>query len=401
MEESKKTIHVFTRFFYPVVGGMEINILNTYCNFVKKGWDVTIHTTKDSLSEKNIFPQKDIVSGMTIKRCRRTFYALNTLNREIYKNGNLLVLHDLDISGQILIYLRTLVFKLLGCKKYSFIFSSHGLFNYDSNVYPGIKIKTRAFIQNSIGVFLINKCVDGIRAVSNFEKEGLVKAGVKESLINIITNGLEEETFKDIEEMASEKIKSCVKKTGDYIVQVGKIDRVKNYEVVIKALGKLPSNISYLIAGGESDADYKRELINLINDLGLENRVIFLGVIQGIDKYYLMKHSLAMVHLARSEGFGNAVHEGMSQGLVCITSNRGNLPDLVKNEVNGYCLDPDDYEGLAKKINFVLENKNSSKILEMEKRNEDFAVSHSWQNVAEKVERFYLQQFNLTKNLPI
>lgn len=389
--KSKKTIHVFARHFYAIVSGLEINILNTYSNLVKKGWSITIHTTKNTRYWKNILPREQITKELRVKRYSKMFYAIKVFTeREIYEEGNLLVLHDLDISGQILIYLRTLVFKLLGFKKYSFIFSSHGLFNYGPNIYPSMKIKIRTFIQNSIGVFLINKCVDGIRAVSNFEKKGLVKAGVKESLIKVITNGLEEEAFKDIEEMASESVKSFVRKTGDYIIQVGRIDRVKNYEVAIRSLQKLPNDIQYVILGDERDVNYKRELLALIKSLGVEDRVVFLGVITGVDKYYLMKHSLTMVHLAKAEGFGNAVHEGMSQGLVCITSNRGNLPDLVKNGVNGYCLDPDDYERLAEKIKFVLENKNSPKILEIKKRNEDFAVDHSWQSVAEKVERFYL-----------
>lgn len=390
--KNKKTIHVFARHFYAIVSGLEINMLNTYSHLIKNGRKVTIHTTKNTRYWKNILPREQIPQELKVMRYRKELYAIKVITeREIYKEGNLLVFHDFDISGQILIYLRTLLFKLLGFKKYSVIFSSHGLFNYGPNIIPSMKIKIRSFIQNSIGVFLINRCVDGIRAVSNFEKNGLVEAGVKKSLIKVITNGLEEEAFLDIEKMASESVKSFVRKTGDYIVQVGRINRVKNYEVAIRSLQKLPNDIQYVILGDEQDVNYKRELLALIKSLGVEDRVVFLGVITGVDKYYLMKHALAMVHLAKAEGFGNAVHEGMSQGLVCITSNRGNLPDLVKNGVNGYCLDSDDYEGLARKINFVLENKSSSIIKDIQKRNIQFAKNHSWKNVAEKVERFYLE----------
>ncbi len=390
--KNKKTIHVFVRHFYAIVSGLEINILNTYSHLIKKGWSVTIHTTKNTRYWKNILPREQIPQRLKVRRYRKELYAIKVITqREIYKEENLLVFHDFDISGQILIYLRTLLFKLLGFKKYSLIFSSHGLFNYGPNVIPSMKIKVRSFIQNNIGVLLINRCIDGIRAVSNFEMNGLVEAGVKKSLIKVITNGLEEEAFLDIEEMAGESIKSFVRKTGEYIVQVGRVDRLKNYEVAIKSLQKLPNDIKYVILGDERDVNYKKELNILIKSLGVTDRIIFLGAITGVDKYYLMKHALVMVHLARAEGFGNAVHEGMSQGLVCITSNRGNLPDLVKNGVNGYCLDPDDYEGLAEKIRFVLANKNSPRILEMQKRNKDFAAGHSWQNIAEKVERFYLE----------
>ena len=42
-----KKIHVITKYFYPVAAGIETNILETYSVLVKKGWDVTVHTSKD------------------------------------------------------------------------------------------------------------------------------------------------------------------------------------------------------------------------------------------------------------------------------------------------------------------------------------------------------------------
>ncbi|OGD99371.1 hypothetical protein A3B54_04525 [Candidatus Curtissbacteria bacterium RIFCSPLOWO2_01_FULL_42_50] len=96
--------------------------------------------------------------------------------------------------------------------------------------------------------------------------------------------------------------------------------------------------------------------------------------------------------MSKLEGFCNAVHEGISQGLVCIVSNTTALPYLIKDGVNGYCLAPNDFKAVAEKIKFVLKNKNSTKILEMEKRNKDFAAGHSWQNVAQEVEDFYSER---------
>lgn len=386
-----KTIHVVTRYFYPVIAGLELNILNTYAYFAKKGWTVTIHTSKDIPSESNVLSCREQIRGMSVKRYDRKFHMINLLvDKDIYEAESTVILHDLDILGQLLVFIRSLILKTLRVKKYTLIFSSHGLFSYDPKIYPGIKMRIRTIFQNTIGVYLINSCVDGIRAVSDFEKKTLVEAGIKESLITVITNGLEAEAFADVEKSAGEKIKSFVKDTGDYTLQVGRIDRVKNYEVAIKALKKLPSSIKYVIVGHDSDISYKKELLTLIEHLGIKNRVVFLGIITGVDKYYLMKHALAMVHMSRAEGFSNVVHEGMSQGLVCIVSKNTALEDLIKDSVNGYCLDPDDYEGLARKISFVLKNKTSDEILKMKKRNKEFAAGHSWKNVAKKVEDFYL-----------
>ena len=44
---SDKRLHVITRYFYPVAAGIETNILETYSILASRGWDITIHTSKD------------------------------------------------------------------------------------------------------------------------------------------------------------------------------------------------------------------------------------------------------------------------------------------------------------------------------------------------------------------
>jgi glycosyltransferase involved in cell wall biosynthesis len=138
---------------------------------------------------------------------------------------------------------------------------------------------------------------------------------------------------------------------------------------VIRALALLPKDVNYVIAGPVQDNDeYLGKLKSLIKELGLEKRVYFIGVVKGVDKYYLIKKAQMMVHMALWESYCNVVHEGLSQGKVCIVADNTALPLLIKNDVNGYCVETTDHEELAKKINYVLENKQTKKIIEMEKR---------------------------------
>ena len=231
-------------------------------------------------------------------------------------------------------------------------------------------MKFKKIIDYTLGIFLINHSVDGLRAVSNWEKQLLINAKIKPNLIKVIPNGLPEEAFSNTKDYSSENIKNKTKNLKKYLTQVARIDRTKNFEVVIKALKLIPKNIKFLIVGPDHIASYKKELLKLIKQLGLEERVIFMGTVKGTDKYLLMKNSEMMVHMARVEGFCNAVHEGMSQGLVCIVSNNTALPELITNKVNGYCLDVNDSKGLARKINYVLENKNDSVIKDMKMKNQ-------------------------------
>ena len=97
-----------------------------------------------------------------------------------------------------------------------------------------------------------------------------------------------------------------------------------------------------------------------------------------------------MVHMAIWESFCNVVHEGMSQGLVCLVANNTALPLLIKNGINGYCVETKDHKTLAKKINYVLENKNHQVVRDMCKRNKKFGLEESWTSVAEKMNMMYL-----------
>jgi len=114
-----------------------------------------------------------------------------------------------------------------------------------------------------------------------------------------------------------------------------------------------------------------------------------MGVVRGVDKYYLIKKAEMMVHMALWESYCNVVHEGLSQGLVCIVSNVCALPYLVKDGVNGYCLDLHDDTELAEKISFVLEHKNDSTLAAMKKRNREYGLEDSWRSVAHRMEGFY------------
>jgi D-inositol-3-phosphate glycosyltransferase len=245
---------------------------------------------------------------------------------------------------------------------------------------------------------MINLSVDGVRAVSEWEGKEIIAKGVNKKKVEVITNGIEDEAYQDSEQDASEAIKKQVGSYGRYIIQIGRVYVIKNYETVIRALPKLPKDIKYLIVGPVENNyhdSYKPGLEKLASELGVSDRVLFLGVIKGVDKYYLIKHAQLMVHMALWESFCNVVHEGMSQGLPCIVSNVYALPYLIKDGENGYCLPVKDSGAVADKINYVLENMESDTIKEMRKVNKEFGLKHSWTNVAESMCSFYNKQRGL------
>lgn len=383
-------IDVFVNTFYPVAAGTETNVLETYSILVKRGWKVFVHTSNSTHTKKNILKSDGIIRGIKVFRYH-IFNFFGFFPTKIdWDNTDIIAVHNLDIIPHVYIFLYVYFLKLLGRKKFALLFTPHGSFPQDRESSGRIILPIiRRIFYKTIGYFLIVKTYDGIRAISNWEKEKLTKVGIKPSLLQVIPNGIEAEAFKNVELLSSKAIKGKVKKLGNYIIQIGRISKVKNCETAIRALQYVPSNIKLVLVGPIDKQKYYEKLKIIIHDLGLDERVVFFGVAQGIDKYYLLKKALLLLHMALWESFCNVVHEAMSQGLVCVVSNRTALPDLIKHGINGYCLDPFDAKGVAEKINYILLNKNSSEIREMVWRNRKFALSHPWKKTALQMEAFY------------
>ena len=114
-----------------------------------------------------------------------------------------------------------------------------------------------------------------------------------------------------------------------------------------------------------------------------------MGVIRGIDKYYLIKHAQMMVHMAIWESFCNVVHEAMSQGVPVIAADNTALPLLIKDGVSGYLVETKDYKKVAEKTYYILDKKNSREVKKISRASIRFTQSKTWEKTAEKMEKFY------------
>ncbi|PMP11315.1 hypothetical protein BCS93_08875 [Vibrio breoganii] len=135
--------------------------------------------------------------------------------------------------------------------------------------------------------------------------------------VNLIPNGY------DFDDFIFEEKKSKKK----WITFLGRINRIKNIELIIKAYANLPdavkSNYPLKIVG-KGDDDYLQELKILTKELSIECYVDFTGQKSGQDKLKILHESLIGILVSQSENFGNVVLEFMASGTPVITSK--NLP---------------------------------------------------------------------------
>lgn len=385
MKQKKLQIAVVNRYFYPVTAGIETNLMEIYPTLQRHNWNVTVHVTNNTLERKNVLRKSEMIKGVRVKRYKSGM--LGFFPKIQWSKIDILSIQNFTLSPHLYIFFYVLVLKILNKKHFSFILSTHGGFTPDWPTFSPPQRIIKGFLHKYLGRWFINLTTDDIRAVSEWEKNELIKSGINPSLISIIGNGIEKEAFTHV---SSKKIRSQVKSYGKYLIQISRIHRTKNIETTIKALPYLPKEIKFVIVGPTEDHKYKAELEILIKKLQLEKRVIFTGVINGSDKYYLIKHSQMMVHMALWEAYANVILEGMSQGKVCIVSDIPSLAAIVHNGIHGYRIPKRNSKALSKQILYVLQEKNGRIISSIERTNYYFARQRSWTNIVEVIERYYL-----------
>ncbi|WP_225548564.1 glycosyltransferase family 4 protein [Chromobacterium violaceum] len=87
------------------------------------------------------------------------------------------------------------------------------------------------------------------------------------------------------------------------------------------------SRLRLMIAGGDQGA--RCQLEELTADIGLQERVHFLGEITDEEKNELLSDCVAIVMMGRSEGFGIPVLEAMRVGKPALVAKAGALPEVM------------------------------------------------------------------------
>lgn len=109
----------------------------------------------------------------------------------------------------------------------------------------------------------------------------------------------------------------------DYLLYIGRINHIKNLHILIKGLSKskyfMNGNMVLKIAG-DAKGEYYESLLSLIENLNMQNKVQFLGVVVGEEKNRLYAGAKCTYLISKSENFGNVVIESIRQGTPVIAS---------------------------------------------------------------------------------
>lgn len=147
------------------------------------------------------------------------------------------------------------------------------------------------------------------------------------------------------------------------IVTVGRLSHQKNQTLLIKAFAKCAKRIPDYNLEIIGDGELKNELQELINNLGLQDRICLKGTFKNVDD--LIRDVSLFVLSSDYEGIPNALIEAMSLGLPCISTDckPGGARTIITNGVDGIITPWRDEEKLADAIlNMILNPLEANRI---------------------------------------
>ena len=208
-----------------------------------------------------------------------------------------------------------------------------------------------------------------IQTISIFLVEWPRRRGYK-GPVEIIYNGANPRDLKDI--VSSDEIEEIQRKLGKkpgdvFLVNTSRLVYQKAFDDIIRALSKLPANIKFIAVGGGSD---EAMLKKLASDLGVADRIIFIGQVdRGVVTLY-RRASDIFVAPSRSEGLGNAFISALASRLPLIATQVGGMADYVFDEKHNpdkqptaWVVDPDSPDQIAAKVQEILAYPEKAKAI--------------------------------------
>ena len=207
--------------------------------------------------------------------------------------------------------------------------------------------------------------------------------------ISTIPGGINGNLLYQIEDKQHVLHKLEISENKNLVGIVARLSPVKDHETFIMAASLVyerVSNVLFLISGIEEEIS-KKDLKTLSESLNLDSNIYFLDRYEPIHEL-LSILDIGVISSKGSEVISRIAMEYMATGVPVVTTDVNVLPEIIKNNRNGYVVESENPYQMSEAIIKLLQNKSERKRIS-ENNLSDFKDKFEIQVVAESILEIY------------
>ncbi len=264
--------------------------------------------------------------------------------------------------------------------------------------YPYLRVVRTRHVTTRTRPHILNRRLyqntDAVIATSTAIRDGLAASGILPAeSISVLHGGVDAKRFHPGISGEPFRQELGVDMDVPLVVAVGHLDRVKGYDVLVRAFREVHRAFpaARLVIVGEEHEVRREDLMNLAAELDIADRVHLPGRREDIP-VIMAASTVGVISSVGSEGNSRVALEFMATGKPVVSTTVGCLPDLIRDNETGILVAPGDSDAPAQGILRILEapemgrafGKAGRKLVE---------TTYTEESAAERVEGIYLGLF--------
>ena len=227
-------------------------------------------------------------------------------------------------------------------------------------------VRTRHLALPITSKFTYRYITHRIVTVSEYVRQYLISEGLPAKQVLAVPTCVDLAKFDPAKTKESLRRELGLGRETPLIGTISILRRKKGHHILLDAipliLKKVPDAV-FVFAG---NGPQKENILNKIKNLGLEDRVLMLGLRN--DVAGILKSIDLFVLPTFQEALGTSFLEAMAMGKPVVGTNVGGVGEVIKNGLNGFLVEPGNPPAIAEAVIKLLEDKEEAKKMGIEGR---------------------------------
>jgi len=355
-----KILYIIPAFSH-IFGGAVTVAAEAAKKLVERGHEVVVLTSDARDKTSRIKKEFEIVDGvkvyymknftmMTVKLLDYVFITpeMSHFLKEYIQEFDIVHLHSYRTYQNIIAY------KYARGHKVPYIIQPHG--SVPRNIPPStLKMLLKTLFDYAWGYRILRDAAR-VLALSRDEAGIILRMGISKEKIVIIPNGIDLSRYKPVAK-GRFRSKYGIDDNIKIVTYIGRISVEKGLDFLLKAFTKLLkiSKESVVLAIIGPDMGYLRNVVKLVKQLGLKDKVLIIGPLPHSEELFsVYVDSDVIVIPSKSEAFPVTALEAFVYGKPVISTRVGALKDVIIDGVTGFLVNYDDVDELARKMYMLI-----------------------------------------------